>query len=69
VLAERPDDGSALWFLGFVLIANHHSEEAIPVLEKGVSVSNRSPAVMGVLVRAYAPTPVDGPMHSDSLQN
>jgi len=28
-------------------------DEAIPVLEKALSVSDRSPAVIGVLVRAY----------------
>ncbi len=53
-LAVRPDDATALWFLGFVLIANHQPEEAIPVLEKAVSITNRSPGVIGVLVRAYA---------------
>ncbi len=54
VLAVRPDDASALWFLGFALIANRQPEEAIPVLEKVVSVSDRSPGAIGVLVRAYA---------------
>jgi TolB-like protein/Tfp pilus assembly protein PilF len=54
VLAVRPDDASALWFLGFVLIANRQPDQAIPVLEKARSVSGRSPGVFGVLVRAYA---------------
>ena len=54
VLAVRPDDAVALWFLGFSLIANGQPEEAIPVLEKSVSVSDRSAGVIGVLVRAYA---------------
>jgi TolB-like protein/Flp pilus assembly protein TadD len=54
VLAGRPDDAFALWILGFALIANHHPEEAVPVLEKGVSASNRSPAIVGLLVHAYA---------------
>src|SRR5712675_1053603 len=54
VLAARPDDAFALWILGFTLIANHHSEEAVPVLEKGVSASEHSPAIMGLLVHAYA---------------
>lgn len=54
VLAVEPDDAYALWILGFVLIANHHPEEAVPVLEKGVSVSDRSPAIVGLLVHAYA---------------
>jgi TolB-like protein/Tfp pilus assembly protein PilF len=54
VLAVRPDDATALWFLGFVLVANQQADEAIPFLEKALSVSNRSPGVIGVLVRAYA---------------
>ena len=54
VLAVRPDDTGALWDLGFVLIANRQAEEAIPYLEKALSVSDRSPGVTGVLIRAYA---------------
>ena len=54
VLAVRPDDASAYWFLGFALIANGQAEEAIPALEKGVALSKRSPAVIAVLIRAYA---------------
>jgi TolB-like protein/DNA-binding winged helix-turn-helix (wHTH) protein/Flp pilus assembly protein TadD len=54
VLAVTPDDAYALWILGFVLIAKHHPEEAVPVLEKGVSASDRSPAIVGLLVHAYA---------------
>ncbi len=54
VLAVRADEATALWYLGFVLIANRQPEEAISVLEKAVSVSDRSPGVIGVLVRAYA---------------
>jgi len=54
VLAVRPDDSSALWFLGFVLIANNQPHEAIPVLEKTLSVSGHSSAVIGVLIRAYS---------------
>ena len=53
-LALRPDDALALWVLGFVLVADDRPEEAIPVLEKAVSVSDRSPGIMGVLVAAYA---------------
>jgi TolB-like protein/DNA-binding winged helix-turn-helix (wHTH) protein/Flp pilus assembly protein TadD len=53
-LAVRPDDGVVLWYLGFALMAKGQPEEAIPVLEKAVSVSDRSPAVVGTLVRAYA---------------
>ncbi len=54
VVAVRPNDAGALWSLGFVLIANHQPEEAIPVLEKAVSLSDGSPGVIGVVVRAYA---------------
>ena len=53
-LAVQPEDASALWFLGFVLIANNQPADAIPELEKAVSISNRSPGVIGVLIRAYA---------------
>ncbi len=53
-LAVQPNQVIALWFLGFALIAKGQPQEAIPVLEKALSLSSRSPAVMGVLVRAYA---------------
>ena len=54
VLAVKADNAYALWILGFALIANHHPQDAIPGLEKGVSISNRSPALIGLLVNAYA---------------
>jgi TolB-like protein/tetratricopeptide (TPR) repeat protein len=54
VLAVDPDDAQALWNLGFVLIANGQPEQAITVLEKALSVSERRPAIIGVLIRAYA---------------
>jgi pentatricopeptide repeat protein len=54
VLAVKPDDASALWYLGFSLTANGQPEEAIPVLEKAVSITDRSAAVIAVLIRAYA---------------
>jgi TolB-like protein/DNA-binding winged helix-turn-helix (wHTH) protein/Flp pilus assembly protein TadD len=54
LVAVHPNDAGALWDLGFVLIAKDQPEEAIPVLEKAVSVSDRSPGVIGVLIRAYA---------------
>jgi TolB-like protein/Flp pilus assembly protein TadD len=54
VLAVRPDDAAALWFLGFALTADNQSKEAIPVLERAFSVSDRSSAIIGVLIRAYA---------------
>ena len=41
------------WYLGFALIANGQPDEAIKLLERALS-SDRSPAVMGLLVRAYA---------------
>lgn len=53
VVGVRPDDASAYWYLGFALIANDEPEEAVPVLEKALSVSDRGPGVMGVLIRAY----------------
>lgn len=53
-LAVQPDEARTLWTLGFTLIANGQPEEAIPVLEKTVAITNRSPAIIGVLVRAYA---------------
>jgi TolB-like protein/DNA-binding winged helix-turn-helix (wHTH) protein/Tfp pilus assembly protein PilF len=54
ILGVHPDDATALWYLGFVLTANGHSQDAVPVLEKAVSLSNRSPAVLAILIRAYA---------------
>ena len=54
VLAVHSDDALALWGLGFVLIAKGQSEEAIHVLEKTVSIMNRSPGSIGLLATAYA---------------
>jgi pentatricopeptide repeat protein len=54
VLAVRPDDARALWYLGFALIGKGQPEEAIPVLEKVVSFSEHSPGAIAVLVRACA---------------
>jgi TolB-like protein/tetratricopeptide (TPR) repeat protein len=53
-LAVHPDDEGALSTLGFVLIANNQPNDAIPVLEKVLVMSDRSPAAVGVLTRAYA---------------
>jgi TolB-like protein/Flp pilus assembly protein TadD len=53
-LAVHPNNASIYWFLGIALIANGQSHEAIQVLEKGVVLSERSPGIIGVLVRAYA---------------
>ncbi|HEU5400919.1 MAG TPA: tetratricopeptide repeat protein [Terriglobales bacterium] len=54
VLAIHPDDAATLWYLGFALIAKGEPEQAIAPLEKALSVSRRSPGVIGVLIRAYA---------------
>ena len=53
-LAIQPDNGADLLNLGFSLIANNQPADAIPVLEKAVSLSGGSPAATGVLIRAYA---------------
>ncbi|MGB6946293.1 MAG: tetratricopeptide repeat protein [Bryobacteraceae bacterium] len=53
-LAVQPDDASALTYLGFALVANNQPADAIPVLEKAISVSSGSPAATGVLIRAYS---------------
>jgi TolB-like protein/Flp pilus assembly protein TadD len=52
-LAVTPDDASALWFLGFSLIGEGKPEDAIPPLERAVSLSHGSPGAIGVLARAY----------------
>ena len=54
VLGVRPDYDYALWALGFVLIAKGQSEEAISVLEKTVSLMDRSPGSLEFLATAYA---------------
>src|SRR6266566_2577025 len=46
--------GSVGTSIGYILFEARHYDEAIPVLEKALSVSERSPGVMGVLIRAYA---------------
>ncbi len=53
-LAVEPDDAGILMYLGFALVANNRSADAIPILEKAASISNGSPAATGVLIRAYA---------------
>jgi TolB-like protein/DNA-binding winged helix-turn-helix (wHTH) protein/tetratricopeptide (TPR) repeat protein len=54
VLAVRPDDRMPLWPLGWALICNQQAEEAIPELEKAVSVTDSSPGVISALIWAYA---------------
>lgn len=53
VLAVKPDDASALFFLGFALIGNGQSEEAIPVVEKVVSIMH-NPGSIELLATANA---------------
>jgi pentatricopeptide repeat protein len=54
VLAVRPDDGGGLSGLGFALLGKGQATEAVTVLEKANALSKGSPAVQGILVRAYA---------------
>ena len=42
--------------MGTILLAKHQAEQAVPVLEKAVSVSHRSAGVVGALIMAYAQT-------------
>ena len=53
-IAVHPNDASNYWFLGFALIANNKADEAIPELEKAVTLSERSPDILGLLANAYA---------------
>jgi len=54
VLAVYPDDGEAEWFLSFALIGAGRSQEAIPALEKMVTVTHRNPGSVELLAAAYA---------------
>ena len=54
ILELHPDDAAAHWYLGFALVANDRAEEAVPVLEKAVSLTDRGAGAIGVLIRAYA---------------
>jgi len=63
-LTTNPNNPLALWSLGFALIGAEQFDEAIRVLEKAASLSDRSTAVLGVLVRAYA----HGGRRADALQ-
>jgi predicted Zn-dependent protease len=55
-LAVEPDRGDANWILAFVLISKGQPAEAIPILEKMVSQSDRGPGLVGLLATAYART-------------
>jgi TolB-like protein/Flp pilus assembly protein TadD len=50
----NPDDADALMQLGFSLLGNGQNAEAVQALEKAAALSNGSPAVEGLLIRAYA---------------
>jgi tetratricopeptide (TPR) repeat protein len=53
VLAVHPDYDFALWALGSALISKGQYEDAIPVLEKTVTMMERSPGTIGSLATAY----------------
>jgi TolB-like protein/DNA-binding winged helix-turn-helix (wHTH) protein/Tfp pilus assembly protein PilF len=53
-LALDPNHRPSLWYLGFVLIEKQQFDEAIKVLERAALQSERNPAELGVLARAYA---------------
>jgi TolB-like protein/DNA-binding winged helix-turn-helix (wHTH) protein/Tfp pilus assembly protein PilF len=53
-LALDPNHRPSLWYLGFVLIEQQRFDEAIQVLERAAVQSERNPAELGVLARAYA---------------
>src|SRR5262249_50097430 len=63
-LAVNPDDALALWFLGFSFLGEGKPEDAIPPLERAVSISHGSPGVIGVLARAYG----HAGRHSEALR-
>jgi Tfp pilus assembly protein PilF len=54
VLAVHPEYTNARWGLGFALILNHQTDQAIPELEKTVAMMNRSPGSLEMLATAYA---------------
>lgn len=53
VLAARPDTTIARFFLGFALIGNGQPQEAIPELERTVSIMHRSAGSVELLATAY----------------
>jgi pentatricopeptide repeat protein len=53
-VAVQPDSAWYLFELSFPLIANNQAVDAIPGLERSLSLSHQSPAVAGMLVHAYA---------------
>jgi TolB-like protein/DNA-binding winged helix-turn-helix (wHTH) protein/Flp pilus assembly protein TadD len=53
-LEVRPNDVTPLLPLGWALLYNHQAEEAIRVWEKAAAATDRSPAIIGNLIWAYA---------------
>jgi TolB-like protein/DNA-binding winged helix-turn-helix (wHTH) protein/Tfp pilus assembly protein PilF len=53
-LEANPDSGWAQWVLSFALICNGRPDEAIPLMEKLVPKSERSPGNVQLLATAYA---------------
>lgn len=54
ILSVRPNDVTALWQLGFALSLQGKANEAIPLIEKAVAVSDRSSGTLDWLSLAYA---------------
>jgi Tfp pilus assembly protein PilF len=54
VLAVQPEYTNARWGLGFALIVNHQTDQAILELERTVAMMNRSPGSLDMLATAYA---------------
>jgi TolB-like protein/Tfp pilus assembly protein PilF len=54
VLAADPDQGQALWFLGFALIEASRFDEAVQTAERTAAIWDRNPAALALLARAYA---------------
>jgi TolB-like protein/Flp pilus assembly protein TadD len=54
VLTTRPDDPTALWELGFARLFDGEPGPAVAALERAADITDRSAAVLGVLVHAYA---------------
>ena len=54
VVVVHPDYAWAHWFLGFALVGKGQPQEAIPELEKTVSLMQRSPGSIELLATAYA---------------
>jgi len=53
-LQANPDSGWAQWVLSFALVCNGQADETIPIMEKLVPRSERSPGNVQLLATAYA---------------